>query len=453
MAQFNLLRKSTSSLSLVVGSLLFASTSFAQTGTFVQVTGLQADVGTNAMGTTGAIELRSTGNGLPDLLMINQSYQNSGIGGLLTKRIDGDAINSSGGKTVSHPSPYQGTTQYGESVSDLGDLIAISAPNHGQATGSNCNGDNRGRVDFHSRTTLESLFQNMPQISASQVLPTPAHYIIAPSDYANLGRILEFSQLDETSIQNQLFVTGERCSPTGNDGDGAVFIYQLDNNTQAPGSSSQNHTPTPIHVIESPQSGTDFGQAIKVIPDVNGDGISELAVGDPDATVCSGVHGAVYVYSGQHILSGQTHQIGNPLCGEINIGSSLDSRFGAAIEAADGRLFVGAPEQDGCELGYNLYPLDVWNSCNGGSNIEADQGAVFIFKYINNTWVRESERIDARVLTMGNTAAAHSFGASLVHLPSTFADGTQVGPFLQVGAQGRSTGLTNAGSVSQLDLA
>lgn len=71
---------------------------------------------------------------------------------------------------------------------------------------------------------------------------------------------------------------------------GAVFIFL---------GSSNGFGSDPDQVLQSPVSGIEFGQALEIVGDMNGDGYAELAVGAPFYEIGNGVNdGILYIYDG-----------------------------------------------------------------------------------------------------------------------------------------------------------
>ena len=68
------------------------------------------------------------------------------------------------------------------------------------------------------------------------------------------------------------------------EGKGALLIYAVTGELE--------------YSIESPQKGYNFGSAFTALPDVNGDGTNDFAVGALHATGMAPLSGAVYVYNG-----------------------------------------------------------------------------------------------------------------------------------------------------------
>ncbi|GEM_PF-2979875 len=71
---------------------------------------------------------------------------------------------------------------------------------------------------------------------------------------------------------------------------GAVFIFL---------GSDSGYGTSPDQIIQSPIAGIEFGQALKIVGDMNGDGFDELAVGAPFYDIGNGVNdGIIYIYNG-----------------------------------------------------------------------------------------------------------------------------------------------------------
>ncbi|MBX3272905.1 MAG: FG-GAP repeat protein [Sandaracinaceae bacterium] len=228
----------------------------------------------------------------------------------------------------------------GAAVAVVGDLdgdgfldVALGAPQHAErATGAG-----RVVVLFGSAGGLER--------------PTALSYESAPS--AAFGAALAGGDLDGDGYAD--LVVGEpgrslgASAPEG----GRVLVFR---------GGPRGLAAVP-EVIEpsSPQPVLRFGQALAVLPDLDGDGIADLAVGapgwDPAASPDRRV-GRVFVYSGRR--GGLAGVVPQELASPISGSPASGERFGAALATGDlngdGRsdLVVGAPaaEPDGAALVY-----------------------------------------------------------------------------------------------------
>jgi hypothetical protein len=146
---------------------------------------------------------------------------------------------------------------------------------------------------------------------------------------------------------------------------GAVYVYF--------GTGAGLATADPL-VLTGESAGDAFGSALALVPDVDGDGLPELAVGAPGAGA-----GAVYVYVGLAAPAA-------PLIGE-----GAGDTFGAALAAGDldgdglGDLVVGAPEAgagDGAAYAYlNAAGTAAWSV--SGSAAEHFGQAVAVVPDVN----------------------------------------------------------------------
>ncbi len=107
-----------------------------------------------------------------------------------------------------------------------------------------------------------------------------------------------------------------------NDVNGAVFLFLGTEN---------GFSDTPDQIIPSPVSSAEFGTAIDIVPDMNGDGFGELAVGAPFHDIQNGINdGILYVFFGAadgvnanspwtHTSGGTQRQLGAEICsGDFN---------------------------------------------------------------------------------------------------------------------------------------
>ncbi len=179
-------------------------------------------------------------------------------------------------------------------------------------------------------------------------------------------------------------------------------------------------------------SGDHFGSAVTRIGDVNGDGVSDLAVGAPDTDEGANNAGAVWILfmSADGLRVESWRKIANDSGG---LGNKLkaDDRFGAAVAG------IGDLDGDGTpDLAVGVPGFD------DGSN---NQGAVRILFLDSLGRVRDQQKISSGSGGFdGKLEADDGFGSAVANVGDLDNDGT---PDLAVGIPNDNDGSTAAGAV------
>jgi hypothetical protein len=163
-----------------------------------------------------------------------------------------------------------------------------------------------------------------------------------------------------------------------------------------------------LYELRSPsqQQGGNFGTAVAGVPDVDGDGLEDLAVGAPDeAGGCPGGYGRVHVFSGGSGVFLRTFR--SPSCGGYH-------RFGAAV--------AGVPDLDGDGRGDLLLGSE---SEEANDTPPLSSGKAYVFSGASGAILHE--------LISENVQIAGFFGNAVAGVPDV--DGDGVGDLL-VGAYG-----------------
>lgn len=123
-----------------------------------------------------------------------------------------------------------------------------------------------------------------------------------------------------------------------------------------------------IQAFQASQADTQFGQAVTLIEDVNGDGMADVVVGEPDSSP-----NGVWLAGEVHVYSGQTGNLLYTLSGTASVGG-----FGSILEPigdvnADGTpdLFIGSVNIFGVSPAVYIHAGDtgarIWQLLGGSS--------------------------------------------------------------------------------------
>ncbi|MGB5716993.1 MAG: integrin alpha [Gammaproteobacteria bacterium] len=174
-----------------------------------------------------------------------------------------------------------------------------------------------------------------------------------------------------------------------------------------------------------------FGSAIAAIGDVNGDGITDLAVGAPNDDDGSNNAGAVWILFMR--MDGSVDAWQKVSDSEGSFGGSLDGEdhFGAAVAG------IGDLDDDGIP--------DLVVGAPGGDKSGPDRGEVWVLFLDSAGKVRDEQRIaDSDGGFEGALADDDSFGSAVANVGDLNGDGI---PDLGVGAPNDDDSAANAGAV------
>jgi len=174
-----------------------------------------------------------------------------------------------------------------------------------------------------------------------------------------------------------------------------------------------------------------FGSAIAAIGDVNGDGITDLAVGAPNDDDGPSNAGAVWILFMR--MDGTVDAWQKVSDSEGSFGGSLDAEdhFGAAVAG------MGDLDDDGIP--------DLVVGAPGGDKSGTDRGEVWVLFLDSEGKVRDEERIaDGDGGFEGALADNDSFGSAVANVGDLNGDGI---PDLGVGAPNDDDGAANAGAI------
>jgi hypothetical protein len=174
-----------------------------------------------------------------------------------------------------------------------------------------------------------------------------------------------------------------------------------------------------------------FGSAVADIGDVNGDGISDLAVGAPNDNSGSDNAGAVWILFMRMDGRVETWQKISKNTGRFNGKLDADDHFGAAIAG------IGDLDNDGVP--------DLAVGAPGGDDSGADRGEIWILFLDAEGKVRQEQRIaDDTGGFGGNLDNDDRFGSAIADIGDVNDDGIAD---LAVGAPNDDDGPDNAGAV------
>ena len=174
-----------------------------------------------------------------------------------------------------------------------------------------------------------------------------------------------------------------------------------------------------------------FGSAVAAIGDVNGDGITDLAVGAPNDDDGSNDAGAVWILFMR--MDGTVDAWQKVSDSEGSFGGSLDAEdhFGAAVAG------IGDLDDDGIP--------DLVVGVPGGDKSGTDRGEVWVLFLDSEGKVRDEQRIaDSDGGFEGALADDDSFGSAVANVGDLNGDGI---PDLGVGAPNDDDGAANAGAI------
>jgi len=174
-----------------------------------------------------------------------------------------------------------------------------------------------------------------------------------------------------------------------------------------------------------------FGSAIAAIGDVNGDGITDLAVGAPNDDDGSNNAGAVWILFMR--MDGSVDAWQKVSDSEGSFGGSLDGEdhFGAAVAG------IGDLDDDGIP--------DLVVGAPGGDKSGTDRGEIWVLFLDSEGKVRDEQRIaDSDGGFEGALADDDSFGSAVANVGDLNGDGI---PDLGVGAPNDDDGAANAGAI------
>ncbi len=308
---------------------------------------------------------------------------------------------------------------YGISVAPLGDLDGDGVTDIIAGTwADDAGGSNRGGVHIHflnadgsvkSTTEINSLTPNGPILNNADIYGV---------DVASMG---DFDGDGVTDI-----IVGAFSDDTGGSGRGAVHISLLNSNGSVK-STTKITSLTPNGPLLA--NGYSYGRGVTTIGDLDGDGITDIAVGAEGDTAGGPLRGAVYISFLNANLS-------------VKSTTKISSLTPNGPVLADGDRYgvktmnLGDLDGDGVtDLGVGSY-LD-----NDGG---ADSGAFYIHFLNTNGSVKSTQKIST--LTPGGASlnAGDLYGTSIVRLGDLNGDGT---PDFAVGASANDTGGSNRGKL------
>ena len=174
-----------------------------------------------------------------------------------------------------------------------------------------------------------------------------------------------------------------------------------------------------------------FGSAVAAIGDVNGDGITDLAVGAPNGDDGSNNAGAVWILFMRMDGTVDDWQKISDDDGRFDGGLDAEDHFGAAVAG------MGDLDGDGIP--------DLVVGAPGGDKGGPDRGEVWVLFLDSEGRVRDQQRIaDGDGGFEGDLADDDSFGSALANVGDLNDDGI---PDLAVGAPNDDDGVANAGAI------
>ncbi len=312
----------------------------------------------------------------------------------------------------------------GRSVAALGDLNGDGVPD--LAVGADLddtNGSNRGAVHVMFLNTDGTVKSSRKIASGTNGGPTLANDSRFGTSVASPG------DLDGDGVTD--LAVGSSLDDTNGSDRGAVHVLFLNSDGTV---KSSNKIASGIGGGPTLVNGNRFGSSLSSLGDLDGDGITDLAVGATGDNTGGTERGAVHVLL---MNADGTVKSSNKIASGTNGGPTLsnDDRFGrsvAALSDLDGDgvadLAVGANYDD-----------------TGGS----DRGAVHVLFLNSNGTVKQSHKIATGESGGPSVSDGSRFGTSLASLGDLDGDGVID---LAVGAETDDTGGSNRGAVFTLFL-
>ncbi len=302
--------------------------------------------------------------------------------------------------------------RFGSSVASLGDLNGDGVTDLAVgAYSDDTNGSSRGAVHVLLMSETGTVKSSVKIASGMNGGPTLANTDLFGVSVASLG------DLDGDGVTD--LVVGARGDDTGGTDRGAVYVMQLNRSGAVKSSvkiaSGTNGSPTLMN-------GDNLGISVASLGDLDGDGVTDLAVGAHGNDTRGTDRGAVYVM----LLNAN---------GEVKSSVKLASSTNGVLPLVNGDFFGRSVASLGDLDGDGVSDLTVgaWGDDTGGT----DRGAAYVLLLNASGTVKSSVKI-ANMINGGSTLAdVDLFGGSVASLGDLDGDGVTD---LAVGAVGDDTG-------------
>jgi Ca2+-binding RTX toxin-like protein len=251
--------------------------------------------------------------------------------------------------------------------------------------------------------------------------PTLADVDVFGSSLASIGDV-------DGDGMNDLAV-GAYGDDTGGDGRGAVHVLFLNSNGTVKSSTKiANETSGGPTLAD----GDDFGRSVTSVGDLNGDGVSDLAVGARGDDTGGSFRGAVHIL---FLNSNGTVKSSTKIANGTNGGPTLadGDRFGESIAS------VGDLDGDGV--------ADLAVGATDDNTVGDHSGAVYVLFLNNDGTVKSATKIASDTGGGPTLSSGDEFGISVTSVGDIDGDGVTD---LAVGADGDDTGFSASGAVHVL---
>ncbi len=341
----------------------------------------------------------------------------------ITDRSDGLTgnrwMNARNGLSTTSKSSVATTKNFGRSVVTLGDLngdgitdIAVGAGGNYNQTG------NRGQVFvqfLNSNGSVKNTTQIGDGLNGGPSLASNNRFGSALS---------AIGDLDGDGIVD--LVAGAEGDDTGGTDRGAVYVLFLNSNGTA---KRTVKLASGTSGVPSLPDGTGFGDSLTAVSDMDGDGVTDLAVGAEESVFLLSMNSNGTARSSIKLASGQN--------GVPTIRSGVD--FGVAVASlgdldGDGRTDLAVGARQAGLLVSGRYP---------------QQGSVFVLKLNSNGTVKSSTEVTSGTNGGPSLGSSDYFGSSVAAMGDLDGDGIRD---LAVGAPGDDIAGTDRGAVHVLFL-
>lgn len=201
-------------------------------------------------------------------------------------------------------------------------------------------------------------------VAPSGALASPESWIVPsfsvegelPS--GRFGEALACSKASGATSQRSFVAVG---APGSADGEGRVYVYDTDDQSAPIQSLEPPSAAVPSEVADTPappvtEPPKRFGSAVAFFSDINGDGVDDLAVGEPRG---EGLPGYVHVYRSDVWGTSVSYLLCQSASGEASFGSAIVALRGPQPAPGGADIVVSAPKSG------SIYGIDLTGACTG----------------------------------------------------------------------------------------